>query len=127
MATKQANSSTPYVDAGPRATPALSGGRVHAFAATGILNALDAGSAAVVWSRTAALKQVQLAKMTTEALLAQAEAAGKQAQLAEARQGLARAAVAVALRMRLTVQFPCLATEGESGAVTPSRLRTGWL
>ncbi len=43
----------PYVDAGPRATPTLSGGRVYSFGATGILNALDAGSGAVVWSRNA--------------------------------------------------------------------------
>jgi outer membrane protein assembly factor BamB len=39
--------------AGPRATPTLSGGRLYSFGATGIVNALDAVSGAVVWSRNA--------------------------------------------------------------------------
>jgi outer membrane protein assembly factor BamB len=40
--------------AGPRATPAVAGGRVYAMGATGILNALDAASGAVAWSRNVA-------------------------------------------------------------------------
>ncbi len=39
---------------GPRGTPALANGRVYAFGATGILNALDARDGSMVWTRDAA-------------------------------------------------------------------------
>jgi outer membrane protein assembly factor BamB len=40
--------------AGPRGTPTVSSGRVYSFGGTGILNALDATSGALIWSRNVA-------------------------------------------------------------------------
>ncbi|MEZ5400811.1 MAG: PQQ-binding-like beta-propeller repeat protein [Bryobacteraceae bacterium] len=45
--------------AGPRATPAFAGGRVYAFGATGLLNALDAATGRLIWRRNAAAEAGQ--------------------------------------------------------------------
>jgi outer membrane protein assembly factor BamB len=44
----------PMAGAGPRGTPTVSSGRVYTFGGTGIVNALDAASGTVVWTRNGA-------------------------------------------------------------------------
>jgi outer membrane protein assembly factor BamB len=50
----QARLEDPMGGPGPRATPTLGGDRVYTFGSTGILNALDHATGAVLWSRNAA-------------------------------------------------------------------------
>jgi outer membrane protein assembly factor BamB len=44
---------------GPRATPSVRNGRVYTFGGTGILNALEAGDGAMVWTRNVASELVR--------------------------------------------------------------------
>ncbi len=44
----------PMAGAGPRATPQIEGGRLFSLGATGILNALDAATGSLIWSRDVA-------------------------------------------------------------------------
>ncbi|MFN7939065.1 MAG: PQQ-binding-like beta-propeller repeat protein [Bryobacteraceae bacterium] len=48
---------------GPRGTPTLREGRVYSFGATGILNALDARTGAVAWSRNVANETAETTSM----------------------------------------------------------------
>ena len=50
----QARLEDPMGGPGPRATPTLGGDRVFTFGSTGILNALDVATGAILWSRDAA-------------------------------------------------------------------------
>ena len=50
----QARLDDPMGGPGPRATPTLGANRVYTFGSTGILNALDHATGAVLWSRSAA-------------------------------------------------------------------------
>ncbi len=44
-----------HAGAGPRSTPAISGNKVYTLGATGIMNALDATSGSVLWTRNTAV------------------------------------------------------------------------